>query len=93
MSESSHPAPTTLPERLLRVDEVATILGVDPRTVKRLAAEGQLRRIVLGRRSTRYRLEDVRALIDRRTEVHNDNDLATPGRVEESAGQGRHVSE
>jgi excisionase family DNA binding protein len=90
MPGSSQTAPT-LPEPLLRVDEVATILGVDPRTVKRLAADGQLRRIVLGRRSTRYRLEDVRALIDRRTVDHNDNDPAsTPGRVEESARQRRH---
>lgn len=59
MHSSSHTAPT-----LLRVDEAAEILGVDPRTIKRYAMAGQLRRVVLGRRTTRYRLEDVQALIE-----------------------------
>jgi excisionase family DNA binding protein len=87
--ESSHPAPT-LPDRLLRVDQVASILGIDPRTVKRLAAEGHLKRVVLGSRSTRYRLADVEALIDACTVPPDNDPAATPGRVKESAGQGRH---
>lgn len=65
MLTSSHPAPT-LPH-LLRVDQVADALNIDPRTVKRLARDGYLRRVVLGRRSTRYHLTDVETLIAERT--------------------------
>ena len=72
MAASSHPAPT-----LLRVDEVADILGVDPRTVKRLATDGELPRVVLGRRSTRYRLADVESFIESRTQPPQTNTDST----------------
>jgi excisionase family DNA binding protein len=49
---------------LLTAAEVAALLGLTPRTVKQLAHDGRLPRVVLGRRSTRYRLGDVLALID-----------------------------
>jgi predicted DNA-binding transcriptional regulator AlpA len=63
---SSQPTPTT-PDQLLRVDEVGALLAIDPRTVKTLAARGVLRRVVLGRRTTRYRASEVAELIERRT--------------------------
>jgi excisionase family DNA binding protein len=56
---------TTPCDRLLRVEEVGAVLGVAPRTVKRLAAAGRLRRVVLGPRTTRYRESDVTELIAR----------------------------
>ena len=65
MPISSQTGPT--PKPLLRVDEVAVLLGIAPRTVKRLAHDGELRRVVLGRRTTRYHAADVEALIAERT--------------------------
>lgn len=49
---------------LLTTSEVASILGLAPRTVRSLASRGRLPRVVLGHRSTRYRLADVVELID-----------------------------
>src|SRR3712207_2343318 len=66
--------------RLLTAEEVAAVLGVDPRTVQRFASDGRLPRVVLGRRSTRYRDSDVRALIDHC--LQNDDSTATRGAVE-----------
>lgn len=81
-------SPTRPTPPLLRQDEVAEILGVSTRTVRSLAAAGDLPRVVLGRRATRYRRDDVDALIDART-VLNDNDPAiTPGRVEDAGRAG-----
>jgi len=76
------------PPRLLRQDEVAELLGVSPRTVRSFAAAGDLPKVVLGRRSTRYRISDVEALIDARI-LHRDDDPAAPGRVDKSARQRR----
>jgi predicted DNA-binding transcriptional regulator AlpA len=52
-------------EPLLSADQVGDLLGITPRTVKRLAADGALTRVVLGHRTTRYRQSDVAALIER----------------------------
>jgi excisionase family DNA binding protein len=52
---------------LLSGAEVAELLGVTTRTVRQLAANGELHRIVLGHRTTRYRAEDVATFIDRST--------------------------
>lgn len=53
--------------RLLKPKEVAELLGTTTRNVSALASKGHLTRIVLGNRSTRYELEDVRRFIrDRR---------------------------
>lgn len=54
---------------LLTASEVASILGLAPHTVKSLASRGRLPRVVLGHRSTRYRLSDVIALIDTSTKT------------------------
>ncbi len=48
---------------LLRADEVANLLRVTPRTVRRWGAAGVLEQIRLGDRLTRYTLESVEALI------------------------------
>lgn len=48
---------------LLTPQEVAEILRVSPRTVRRLAACGQLDRLRLGYRTTRYAADNVDALI------------------------------
>lgn len=45
------------------------MLGTTPRNVSALAHKGHLTRIVLGNRSTRYELEDVRRFIRERTKV------------------------
>lgn len=56
----------TAPEelRLLTAAQVASMLGLSPRTVKHMASIGRLPRVVLGHRSTRYRLADVENLIE-----------------------------
>lgn len=48
---------------LLRPEEVAEILQVTPRTVRRWGATGVIDRIELGGRLTRYTAESVQAFI------------------------------
>ena len=57
---------STAPEssrRLLTADEVALILRVTDRTVRRWANQGRLERIKLGDRLVRFTVESVEALI------------------------------
>ncbi len=54
---------TDLPQ-LLRPEEVAAVLQVTPRTVRRWGAAGRLERVRLGDRLTRYTTASVAALID-----------------------------
>jgi excisionase family DNA binding protein len=56
-SSAQHRTPLLTPE------QVAAVLGVSVRTVRRLAAEGRLRPVRIGYRTTRFRPEDVDALI------------------------------
>lgn len=49
---------------LLRPAEVARILDVTPRTVRRYSEAGRLPRILLSQRCVRYRASDVAALVD-----------------------------
>jgi excisionase family DNA binding protein len=82
-----------LSPRLLSGDDIAHLLGVTPRTVRRLAETNRLPRVVLGHRTTRYRLEDVRALIDAAVVPTNDERLAGNEALEqlrpvETAGDG-----
>ncbi len=52
-------------ERLLRVDEVARMLGVSKSQVYRLQDSGSIPRSVsVGPRATRWRLSDIRRYID-----------------------------
>lgn len=57
------PPPTDLPG-LLRIEEVAELLGVSVRTIRRLAADGVLVRVRLGHRTARYTRRSVLALVD-----------------------------
>jgi excisionase family DNA binding protein len=50
---------------LYDADRVGEILGKHPRTVLRLAREGELPAVRLGYKSVRFRPEDVQWFIDR----------------------------
>jgi excisionase family DNA binding protein len=50
---------------LLTPRDVAEMLTVSPRTVRRLAASGLLERLRIGHRTVRYRETDVAHLIER----------------------------
>ena len=58
---------TSAPPELLTGDDVARALGISARTVRRLAAAGELDRVRVGpgRRLVRYQPEDVVALVRR----------------------------
>lgn len=49
---------------LLTCQQVAEILRIHPRTVQRLERTGALRGVRLGRRSLRFRSEDVHSFIE-----------------------------
>lgn len=69
-----------MPPLLLRQDEVAELLQVSTRTVRAMAAAGQIPRVVLSPRATRYRLADVEALVEALIAPLNDERPAsTPG--------------
>ncbi len=55
--------PVWLPCRLLTVDDIAEILRVDARTVRRWISDGRLPRAPLGGRSVRVRPEAVLGLV------------------------------
>lgn len=48
---------------MLTTDEVAAIVGVTPRTVRRWARDGMLPRVRIGGRVTRYRADDLADLL------------------------------
>jgi predicted DNA-binding transcriptional regulator AlpA len=50
---------------LLREREVAEMLAVNGRAVRRMRERGQLPRVIIGQHTVRYRLADVEALIER----------------------------
>lgn len=53
--------------RLLTMADVADVLGLSVRTVRRMAATGELPIVRLNGRTVRFRPEDVRTLIKRGT--------------------------
>ena len=70
---------------LLRPDEVAAMLQVTPRTIRRWGAAGVLERVRLGPRLTRYTVESVEALIhppDDEAPAGNGRQVTTSGRGE-----------
>jgi excisionase family DNA binding protein len=77
------------PIELLTPAEVATLLRVTPRTIRKWASEGRLDRVRLGGRLVRYTPQSVADLI------HNDARPVgeQPGAVQATAGQGRHEQE
>lgn len=67
---SASPASTPVApfgEPLVDAATVAAFLSVDPATVYRLAERGDLPGIEIAPRALRFRPEDVRAYVDRRT--------------------------
>jgi len=76
---------------LLTPAEVADVLRISARTVRRYGDEGRLRRVRVGDRLARYTRESVEALID----PPNENDGADPAApsLETSTGeQARHAA-
>jgi excisionase family DNA binding protein len=51
--------------RLLSMADVADVLGLSIRTVRRMVSMGELPIVRLNNRTVRFRPEDVKALIDR----------------------------
>lgn len=89
---SSSPRRTPPPRRLLRPAEVADLLAITTRTVRALADRGDLRRVKLSARATRYELEEVETFIAERTAPYNDARPADePGAVTTSGGLARHA--
>lgn len=70
--------------------EVATMLGVTPRTVSNMVTRGQLHRIKLGRKISRYSEREVAALIAASTQ-NDERPAATPS-VREVAASPAHES-
>lgn len=52
-------------ERMMSPDEVARVLNVTTRTLRRWNAEGILKGVRLGKRVVRYRQSDVEAALSR----------------------------
>lgn len=69
---------------LLTCDEVARALHVSRRTVAKLAAEGDLPRVKIGR-AARFRPRDVEALIDKGLK-HDEDPAGKPGLVTTPVG-------
>ncbi len=60
----------TEPERMLTRMEVARMLGVHRNTVRLIVRKGELAEYKLADATVRYRLQDVRAMIDRARQGH-----------------------
>jgi len=82
--------PTAPTGHLLTPEEVAEILNVSKRHVRRLAASSRLKRVELGARTTRYTPQSVRSLIEPATTPGADAQPSkTPSNDEAPAGNGR----
>lgn len=88
---TSSPTERQLPEsfRLLSSNDVADILGMDARSVRRMALAGRLPRVALGHRTVRFRLRDVLDLIEAST-TNEERQVDEPDALQDAAGQGRH---
>jgi excisionase family DNA binding protein len=76
---------------LLTTSQVALLLQVTPRTVRRWARDGVLPRLRLGGRITRYRSTDIAALIDPTQSIGRAGE-ARPMSNSDTAGTGHDVS-
>lgn len=63
---------------LLTTEEVAEILRVSPRTVRRMGASGDLERIHVGRRLTRYTPDSLAAFIGNVPETTEGEPASSP---------------
>lgn len=71
-----------LSDGLLTTDQVAALLQVTPRTVRRWARNGVLRRVRIGGRITRYSAHDIAELM---TTTTSEAPAANQGSAEDSA--------
>jgi excisionase family DNA binding protein len=62
--------------RMLTADEVADLLSVSTRTVRRLASEGVITRVRVGHRTARYTPRSVLALVDPENDESPDGNRA-----------------
>ena len=65
--------------RLLNSDDVADMLGMDSRTVRRMALAGRFPRVEIGHRTIRFRLADVLEFTEANTTNENGGRPATNG--------------
>lgn len=72
--------------RLLSSDDVADMLGMDSRTVRRMALAGRFPRVELGHRTIRFRLADVLEFIEANTK--NEEGRPGHGTPSETSGVG-----
>jgi excisionase family DNA binding protein len=56
--------PLTEEDRLVKPSEAATLLALSRRTLRRYEASGRLPAVKLNRRVTRYRVPDLRRLME-----------------------------
>lgn len=56
------------PDQLVTKNRAAALLEVTPATITKWGREGRLPRVVLGTRTYRYRMSDIRQLIREHTE-------------------------
>jgi excisionase family DNA binding protein len=78
----------SLPFRLLNSDDVADMLGVDSRTVRRMALAGRFPRVELGHRTIRFRLADVLEFIEANAAKNEEGRPADNGTASETSGAG-----
>lgn len=76
------------PFRLLSADDVADMLGMDARTVRRMARAGRFPVVDLGHRTVRFRLADVLDFIEASTT--NESPAGNEALVKERDGSARH---
>lgn len=73
--------------RLLNCHDVADMLGLNPRTVRRMALAGRFPRVELGHRTIRFRLTDVLEFIEAST-TNDQSPVGEPGSGETITGVG-----
>jgi predicted DNA-binding transcriptional regulator AlpA len=93
MASTSSPIEQSNPEsmRLLNSQDVGDMLGMDARTVRRMALAGRFPRVEFGHRTVRFRLADVLDFIEAST-TNEERQAGSPDALQVSARQGRHAS-
>jgi len=82
------PTERSLPFRLLSSDDVAAMLGMDSRPVRRMALAGRLPRVEIGHRTVRFHLADVLEFIEANTKNEESRPAGNGTASESAARQG-----
>jgi excisionase family DNA binding protein len=56
-------------QRLLKAEEIASMLGLKVQTIYTMARRGELEKVKLSRKCLRFRADDVERFIERRTGI------------------------